>query len=262
MLTRHILGAAARRHIQKGSLRGSIECQSQPSTETPTELGFIYREREKAGTTGRDTATIEKNKDVQGSVPAAGLSAHLTISQDQTSGSQLSQEKLAALSKPLDEADIAPGHRKAAGLDTIAARPTRSNSPGLRDPSRRRRRRSPEIVCIPANRSSDSSSIRKELIGSAVSISNDNVEEKSHLETWVSEITFNHPHRNSRGTLQESSRANNLNISTHASSPEQNYSMEDLLSRLKSLERENHEVRNGTAEETSHTAPPGEPSTT
>ncbi|KAF6237721.1 hypothetical protein HO173_003922 [Letharia columbiana] len=96
------------RHIPKGSLRGSIECQSQPSTETPTELGFIYREREKAGTTGRDTATIEQYKGVQGFVPAAGLSAHLTISHHQTSGSQLSQEKLAALSKPLDEADIAP----------------------------------------------------------------------------------------------------------------------------------------------------------
>ena len=37
---------------------------------------------------------------------ATGL-FHPTISQDQTSGSQFSRESLAALSNPLDEADIA-----------------------------------------------------------------------------------------------------------------------------------------------------------
>ncbi len=72
----------------------------------------------KAGTAGRDTTIIEENIDDGGSVPdglthekvtdlVPGLLAHLTISQDQTSGSKFSRENLAALSKPLEEANVA-----------------------------------------------------------------------------------------------------------------------------------------------------------
>lgn len=257
---------------------------------TPNTIA-IDKPAGKAGTAGRDTAIIEENKGVGGSVSddltrekvadsTKDLLAHLTISQDQTSNSQFSRENLAALSKPLDEAGIVLDHRESVRLDPIMSRSTRSHSAGLRDSSedwgyylrlppaplesslapRRLRRKSPRKVYVETrDHSSDSSSTEKKSIGSAMSKSNDSVEEQSHHERWVPESTLELSHRIGRGILRESNVVNNLDASAHTSSPEQYNSMEDLLSRVKSLERENYELRNVTTEETSNPAPPPVP---
>lgn len=83
-----------------------------------SDIPIVRKPVGKAGTEGRDTAVIEENRGGGGSVPddlirekvtdrVPDLLAHLTISQDQTSGSKFSQENLAALSKPLKETNIA-----------------------------------------------------------------------------------------------------------------------------------------------------------
>ena len=84
--------------------------------------------------------------------------------------------------------------------------------------------------------------------------SNDAAEERSSQDTWIH--TLEHSYPNVRGTLQESKREEDLDVSANASSSEQSESMEDLLSRLKNLERENFELRNGTAEESPHASVP------
>ncbi len=92
-----------------------------------------------------------------------------------------------------------------------------------------------------------------------MSVSNNNAEKQWHPETWVSESIIEHPDRDARGTLRDSSREKNLHISAHAFPPEEYDSREKLLTRLKSLERENHELKNGSAEETSRPVPPPAP---
>lgn len=238
-----------------------------------------------AGTAGRISAITEDNEGTGGSLPddlrrenkaadlAADVLAHLTISQDQTSGSQLSRENLAALTKPTDKADVTSvslipmhsgiskdgqGHYSAAELDVIMSPSIRSHSAGSQDTSedspftlghrgrqsaplesslapRRPREKLPrKIINLKAESSSDSLSTEEKPSEYAISMSNDVVEDQAPHETWVPESIVEDSH--------------------------QRYdSMEDLLSRLKDLERENNELRNGTTEEIPHPAPPPVP---
>ena len=96
-------------------------------------------------------------------------------------------------------------------------------------------------------------------MGYAVSISDDESEERPYYEKWVSSEDPEQSYRFGSRITQEPNRSNNLAAPHHASSPEQFDSMKDLLSRLKSLERENEELREMTAGETSYTAPPPVP---
>ena len=85
------------------------------------------------------------------------------------------------------------------------------------------------------------------------------LESQSHHERSVPESIQEHSNRDWSYLLSESDHADNLDDSAQAPSSKQYDSMKDLLSRLKSLEVENYELRNGTAEETSNHVPPPVP---
>ncbi len=74
-----------------------METQAEP-------IIVLYKNRQNP--VGKADA-VDLTREKKAADTAAGLSAHLTISQDQTSGSRFSREKLAALSRPLDGADVA-----------------------------------------------------------------------------------------------------------------------------------------------------------
>ena len=90
-------------------------------------------------------------------------------------------------------------------------------------------------------------------------MSDDVAESQAHHKRLVPESILEHSNRDGNYLLPESDHANKLDDSAQSRSSKQYDSMNDLLNRLKSLELENYELRNGTAEETSNHVPPPVP---
>ena len=118
---------------------------------------------------------------------------------------------------------------------------------------RSRRGRSPRIVVLSSVENEKRSNQYAARISDSVS------DGQSYHGTWIPERRLEDTYQDGRRVLQEPNRLNDAGTPPHAPSPEQVESMEDLLSRLKSLERENDELKNMAADQSPQFVPPPVP---
>ena len=112
---------------------------------------------------------------------------------------------------------------------------------------------------IPAWSATKPPSVEKRSNQYAARVSDTSSEGQSYYETRIPERRLEQSYQDGRRILQEPNHLNDLDPPPHAPSPEQVESMEDLLSRLKSLERENDELKNMAADQSPHFVPPPVP---
>ena len=126
---------------------------------------------------------------------------------------------------------------------------------------RSRHKKSPHVLphIIPVKRGPKPPSVEKRSNQYAARISDSHSEGQSYHETRIPERRLEQSCQDGRRILQEPNRLNDLDTPPHAPSPEQVESMEDLLSRLKSLERENDELKNMAADQPPQFVPPPVP---